>query len=492
MSAEPHHRASVISLTGAEEVGANIAVPSSSEGMATHAPPPAGLTRTHALLEEIAGGQRGVQLRAQVAAATRGATPEQVEEAFQEACLRAARGCHGQSMGEVYVWLRKTTGTLLRDARERLKREVLVDHTAPEFRAVDPTAPPDEVVIKREERAEIDALTGAILDRLCDRERTIAILHSHGYARKEIAERLGLTARVVKRSVEDVLSTGRSQLAKFTGYGCAEGHELVCRYAFGLAAGREAQRAQLHLATCQQCGGMYERLDLWRERVAALLPVPPAAVDHGHTIERVIHAGAERVTSSHAVGGEKTGFRRHLAGAGGHLREHATSVYARAADPTPLAGARPGAVAAAVAGCLAIGGGATYCVKQSVGPITDLIDRPTVAQATPAPHKPKAKPRTHAVRIAAVATTPTVAAPPPTTTQVATTPPPPAATTQAAPPPSPQDEFEPTSAGSTTTSAATAAAATVPATTTTPATTTSTKHTPTAAPSSGPGEFNGP
>jgi hypothetical protein len=32
----------------------------------------------------------------------------------------------------------------------------------------------------------------------------------------------------------------------------------------------------------------------------------------------------------------------------------------------------------------------------------------------------------------------------------------------------------------------------VPATTATPATTTSTKHTPTAAPSSGPGEFNGP
>jgi RNA polymerase sigma factor (sigma-70 family) len=180
---------------------------------------PRGPERTRALLEEIAAGRRGVQLRAQVLAAKRGATREQVEEAFQEACLKAARRCRGQTMGQVYTWLRMATDSNVDDMRDRLKREVLVDHSAAEFQAVDASlAPPDEVLIKREERAELDELTVAILDRLAERERKIAMLHCHGLARKEIASHLGVTPRVVKRSVEEVLATSRDQLTRLVGY----------------------------------------------------------------------------------------------------------------------------------------------------------------------------------------------------------------------------------------------------------------------------------
>ena len=163
-------------------------------GMAITIGCPPGPERTRALLEEIAGGRRGVQLRAQVLRAKRGATREQVEEAFQEACLKAADRCRGQTMGQVYTWLRMATDSGVDDMRDRLKREVLIDHSTAEFQAVDASlAPPDEVLIKREERAEIDALTVAILDRLAERERKIAVLHSHGLARKEIASHLGVT-----------------------------------------------------------------------------------------------------------------------------------------------------------------------------------------------------------------------------------------------------------------------------------------------------------
>lgn len=488
MNAEPHRQSTVTPLTTVEEVGANISTPPSSDGMATHTRQPSGPTRTRALLEEIAGGMRGAQIRAQVAAApaNRGATPEQVEEAFQEACLRAGRGCHGQTMGEVYVWLRKTTGTLLKDMRDRLKREVLVDHTAPDFHAVDTsTATPDEIVIKREERAELDTLTAAILDRLCERERTIAVLHSHGYARKEIAERLGLTTRVVKRSVEEVLTTGRSQLAKFTGYGCSDGHELVSRYAFGLVAEREARHAQLHLATCPACGAMYERLDVWRERVAALIPIPPVAAAHRDVIERAVHVSTDTITSSHPGSG-RTGIRRHIADITGQLREHTAAAYTRSVDPTPLAGIRPGTIAAAVAGCIAVGGGATYCVKQSVGPLAGFADKPNVAQS--ASQQRRHKPATaHAAQVATTPVAPPVA--PPATT-AATAPQRQATTTQAAPPPAPQDEFEPTSAGATQVTAPTASAAST--STSSSATKTTTHQKPAAAPASGPGEFNGP
>ena len=62
----------------------------------------------------------------------------------------------------------------------------------------------------------------------------------------------------------------------------------------------------------------------------------------------------------------------------------------RVADPTPLAGLRPGAAAAAIAGCLAIGGGATYCAEQGVNPIRGR-DRFRVARArTQAARRPAA------------------------------------------------------------------------------------------------------
>src|SRR3954471_17967945 len=150
---------SVSARTAVNLGGANCGASASCMDMAIQTEVPAGRQRTRALLAEIAGGRRAVQLRGQVAAVKRGATREQIEEAFQEACLRAGRSCRGQTMGEVYKWLLKTTDSLVDDARDRLKREVLVDHSARAFHVADPAlAAPDEVLIKREERAELNQL----------------------------------------------------------------------------------------------------------------------------------------------------------------------------------------------------------------------------------------------------------------------------------------------------------------------------------------------
>ena len=458
----------------------NVASPSCSD-MATDVGAPPGTERTRALLAEIAGGRRGAQLRGQVAAAKRGATREQIEEAFQEACLKAGRSCRGQTMGEVYKWLLKTTDSTVDDMRDRLKREVLVDHSAKEFQTADPSlAPPDEVLIKREERAELDELTSAILERLDERERAVAVLHSYGLARNEIARHLGITARIVKRDVEGILATGREQLARVVGSGCPDGHKLVSRYAFGLAAGREARRAQLHLATCGRCGAMYERLDLWRTRVAALVPMPPAVEGQTHIAERVLHVGGEIVASRPAQV-RPAGLRQQVAGAVAHVREQASAAYYRTVDPTPLVGVRPGAVAAAIAGCLAVGGGATYCVQQSTDPVTVFT-----GLAGTAHHEPRPKPHVRRARAAQAPTTPavtpTVTAAPPTQTptptpQTTTAQAPATAATTSAPPPAPEDQFEPTSPGTTSQP---------------PAETSSKAKQPAPAPAGGPGEFDGP
>jgi DNA-directed RNA polymerase specialized sigma24 family protein len=423
-----------------------------------------------------------MQLRGQVAAAKRGATREQIEEAFQEACLKAGRSCRGQTMGEVYKWLLKTTDSIVDDTRDRLKREVLVDHSAREFETVDPTlAPPEEVLIKREEQGELDELTLSILDRLDERKRKVAVLHSHGLARGDIARQLGISARIVKRDVEGVLAAGREQLTRVVGMGCPDGHQLVSRYAFGLAGERDARRAQFHLATCPRCGAMFERLDLWRGRVAALMPMPPAIEGHAHIAERVIHAGSELV-APRPEQARPAGLREHVAHATAHVREQATAAYYRMADPTPLVGVRPGAVATVVAGCLAIGGGATYCVQQGTDPIAAFS-----GLATSSHREHRTKPHAKRARAAQTptppATTQTVAAPPVSSTTAQTLPSQttattPTTTTTSAPPPVPQDQFEPTSPATTSkTSAHTSA---------------SRSKEPAPAPASGPGEFDGP
>ena len=482
VSAELPDGSYVSDLTTIEERGAKIVAPPSCSGMAIDVGVAPGPERTRALLAEIAGGRRGAQLRGQVAAVKRGATREQIEEAFQEACLKAGRSCRGQTMGEVYKWLLKTTDSTVDDMRDRLKREVLVDHSAQEFQTVDPAlAPPDEVLIKREERAELDELTRAILERLDERERAVAVLHSHGLARNEIARHLGVTARIVKRDVEGILATGREQLTRVVGSGCPDGHKLVSRYAFGLAAGREARRAQLHLATCARCGAMYERLDLWRQRVAALVPMPPAVEGQTHIAERVLHAGSD-ILASRPTQVRPAGLRQQAAGAVAHVREQASAAYYRTVDPTPLVGVRPGAVAAAVAGCLAVGGGATYCVQQSADPVTVFT-----GLAGTVHHEHKPKPHIRRARAAQAPTTPavtpTVTAAPPTptstpTVQTTTAQATAATATTSAPPPAPEDQFEPTSPGTTSQPPA--------------QTSTSKPKQPAPAPAGGPGEFDGP
>lgn len=318
-------------------------------------------------------------------------------------------------------------------------------------------------------------MTHAILDQLSERQRQIVALHSHGRSRREIADHLDLSPRVVKRSIEHILATAREELVRLAGRGCGAGEGLVARTAFGLAGTREMREAQMHLATCPSCGALYERLDCWREKVAVLLPVPAVVGPHTPVVEKAIHAGTEILGQADGPASEtQRGLRSSLADVVNHAREHAAALHTRAIDPTPLAGARPGAVAAAVAGCLAVGGGATYCVEQGVGPVSGFAG---IVRAQHEKPKPKAKKARAAQAPAPPVVTPTVAAPPPVVQQPGSQQASPT-TTPAAPPPAPEDEYEPTSAGATNSALARAAA--------------STHAEPAPAPAGGPGEFDGP
>ena len=63
---------------------------------------------TRGLIEQIARGELGAKLRSQVATWHPDANRDEIDEAFQEACLRAQGRCRGQTQGEVFTWLRTT------------------------------------------------------------------------------------------------------------------------------------------------------------------------------------------------------------------------------------------------------------------------------------------------------------------------------------------------------------------------------------------------
>jgi RNA polymerase sigma factor (sigma-70 family) len=388
------------------------------------------------LLERIVAGEQGAKLRSQVAAWHRGATSEQVEEAFQEACARAYRACRGETEGEVFTWLRTTTHRHLGRMQQRARREIPVD--APDA-VFDETRrslrSPEEQLIDRENQAEIERMIRAVLTRLSDRQSQIAVLHSHGMRRLQIAAHLGVTERSVKRALERIMAVGRKELVRLAGPGCESGEGLVARFAFGLASTEEATQARVHLASCSRCRVLYERLDLLREKVAVLIPVPAMTYDHGF-VDRWLHAAADVLS----------GVKRHATESAVQLKQYVSGGYDYPViDPTALAGVRPGAAAAAVAGCLAIGGGATYCVQQGVDPIAGLgaITGPDRHQKVRSLQRARL-PRAPTPPVVA----PTVPRPTPTPTPAVRQPAvqPATATTQTPPPPAAVEEFDPVGA----------------------------------------------
>ena len=378
------------------------------------------------------------------------ATPEQIEDAFQEACARAEHACVGQMEGEVYNWLRTTTHREIAHQRRRWERERVIDVPVDDLELADHCAPAAEV--------DGDSAGGPRRDRAGHQRGARAALRASAprcgaaHARTcppQIAEHLGLSERAVKRSMEQILAIGRDELVRLAGHGCEAGEGLVARSAFGLAGSREARLAQLHLATCPRCGAMYERLDLWREKVAAVLPVPAAAGAQEHVVERVVHAGTEVLPGS---GTPQASRRSACAGTPSsvvaQLRDHATGAYYRIVDPTPLAGRDRGRSRrrsravwpSAAARRTACSRAPTRSLRCPASPRPRSATRSRSRGRSAAARRPGARAAgRHADRAGADAHADAGAV------QQQTTPQPTATPTPTPPPPAPQDEYEPVS-----------------------------------------------
>jgi RNA polymerase sigma factor (sigma-70 family) len=338
-------------------------------------------------------------------------------------------------------------------AVRRQRAELLpVEQVDAEPQATEAQRPVDDVLAARERvRRSAEALRRIKAD-----EAKALVLKGQGLSYREIGESLGWTYTKVNRA----LTEGRARFLRV--YSEIEAGEECERFAPTLAAlvgGTASAEALLelrpHIRNCPSCRATVRDLHATRlGRLAALWPLPALV-----------------------------GPLRWVAG----VKQHAAGAYYRAVDFTPLAGARPGAAAAAIAGCIAIGSGTTYCVTQGVDPIGGLAHVVAPAREREQAY-PRKKRRTQAARASASSVSTPAPTPVATPTAAPPTPSPapspkpaiqatPEPTPEPTPPPIPQEEYEPVAPA-----VAAAAAPAPPA----PA------RTPAPAPAGGPGEFDGP
>jgi len=197
----------------------------------------------------------------------------------------------------------------------------------------------------------------------------------------EVQTLLGISARTYRLEVERALRhiADRYQVAR-EGRWCEDRRSLILAFVAGVAGPGKVLEARRHLGACPGCAHMAAELRQAAEKVAALAPVPDIALNDG-----LLH----RATEGLAVA------RDQLTDLGTQGKQQAIAMVTRA-DPASggnyLATARPGPVAAAIASCVAIGGGtATYCAVEGVPDAlkpTFGIERTADRQAEREPSEP--------------------------------------------------------------------------------------------------------
>ena len=316
-----------------------------------------------ALFKSFVQGERGGKLRSQLAKLHPHASGEEIEDAIQAACDRFVDKAEGiTEPGQVYAWLRTTAHRILNREDDHHERELAVDPTTEtglsSSRASSPA--PRRRRSNMRTKPELVALVREVSESLPEQKREVLALYSSGLKRPEIASRLGMSDRAVKRDLLEIMDEARTAIARKAGGGCLQGEPLVLRFAYGLASAAEAEQAHLHMKGCRRCEVFAERLDAWREKAAAILPLPAVEQASPGLL------GPRRPPRCRWLPTAK----QQILGGASQAKQQAAAGYSRAVDPTPLAAARPGTVAAVILSCATIGGGAaTYCAQHDVDPL---------------------------------------------------------------------------------------------------------------------------
>lgn len=287
------------------------------------------------------------------------------------------------------------------DARRRVSLDPLGEEMA---RFPDGLPSPEErVVLMDEVRCARE-----IVEELDGRERDVIKLRFDlGLEPQEIQARLGLRDRQYRRLMERGARKVVERIAAAEGGGRSRRQRsLFTACLSGMASERQLAEARSLLENDPKARAVVRAMRRSAERAALALPLPAAPGAHSEASSTVgeLAAAAKQQTADLAAG----------------AKQQAVSAYVRATDPTPLVGARPGTLAAALAGCAVVGGG-TYCavegipdpIKPALG-IDQTRERAEVEKPrTPPPAAPAPAPSPPATSVTQPAEPPAAVTPPP-------------------------------------------------------------------------------
>jgi len=387
-----------------------------------------------AILQTLIEGARGRALRTQLAGRYPDCSGDEIEEAIQYACKSFLDEADGISApAQVYAWIRTAATRSLGHEADRRHREVTVDPVEGTgiATAADDDPGPVEELISLEDDADLALLVEKVSSSLSERARNVFALYGAGYKRPEIADRLGISEREVKRDLGLIMERARAVVARLAGGGCQRGEPLVLRFVCGISSPGESAKAREHLSHCGRCELFSERLIAWRDKAGAILPAPVVEGADPGLLGRFAHAATERAS----------GLKQQILHGGGEVKQQAAS---RAIDPTPLAAARPGTVATLVASCvLATAGTAAVCVQQNVDPIAPVKGLIASATGDESNAEPEPEPATPAAESAGPEYVPAETPPSPVVEEPAEPEPEPTTTEASKPKPEPKAESAP-------------------------------------------------
>ena len=184
------------------------------------------------LLPILISGERGKALRAQLASRYPDLSADEIDEAIQYACKSFLDEAEGiDAPGQVYTWIRTAAYRSLGHEAKRHGREIAVDpggeETIGQFVADD--GGPAQELIELEDDADLEMLVSEVASSLSGRKRDVLALYGAGCRRRQIAERLGVGERAVKRDLLEIMDEARATLVRLVGGGCRLGEPRVIR-----------------------------------------------------------------------------------------------------------------------------------------------------------------------------------------------------------------------------------------------------------------------
>jgi RNA polymerase sigma factor (sigma-70 family) len=238
---------------------------------------------------------------------------------------------------------------------ERTRTEPLGDSA---LARIDAGAAPDDLAAASLDSARLREIVSELPRR---RQLIVKLRYFFDRSPADIQRLLGISERAYRRDLERALRhiSTRYELVR-DGRFCESRKSLVLAYVAGLSGPNRSREARDHLASCPACLRWAVDLRDTVGRAAAVLPLPALVGSGG--LERLLQAAVEvRDGALHAA---STG--KHYAASAAARADPGMAGYASAA--------RPSTVAAAIAGCIAVGSGATYCAVQGLpDPVRSVV-----------------------------------------------------------------------------------------------------------------------